>query len=132
MSDFPAKANVAIHVRPFRDFSVKFKGTSFDPELERAVDSLVFVSFIDNGTEEDVEKSDEICEFFDSVISELDGKFVESTGYQWAMLTETLIIAITTAFEKLPAEIRSCSTDRLREFLKNYIGLEVFADFAEA
>ncbi len=73
---------------------------------------------------------DEVCDVINAVISELDGRVVEDTGYEWAPLTETLVDKIVMAFETLPSELRVCGVELLRDWLKKYVGLEILVEFA--
>ena len=125
----PNFTHALLYVRPFRDFAVKFMASGEpDREVERSIDSLAFAKMNDD-KRYNVD-FDEVCDVINAVISELDGRIVEDTGYEWAPLTETLVDKIVSAFELLPSELRVCDAERLRDWLKKYVGLEILVEFA--
>jgi len=125
----PNFTHALLYVRPFRDNVVKFMASGgADREVERAIDSLAFAKMNDDKC--DNVDFDEVCDVINAVISELDGRIVEDTGYEWAPLTETLVDKIVSAFELLPSELRVCDAERVRDWLKKYVGLEILVEFA--
>jgi len=125
----PNFTHALLYVRPFRDNVVKFMASGgSDREVERAIDSLAFAKMNDDkcGNID----YDEVCDVINAVISELDGRVVEDTGYEWAPLTETLVDKIMMAFERLPVELRVCDAGVMITWLKKHVGLEILVEFA--
>jgi len=119
-----------LYVRPYRDNVVKFLANGqADREVERAIDSIAFAKM--NDDKRDNIDYDEVCDVINAVISELDGRIIDDTGYLWAPLTETLVEKIVSAFEILPSELRVCEVERVRSWLKNHVGLEILVEFAD-
>jgi hypothetical protein len=125
----PNFTHALLYVRPFRDNVVKFMASGEpDREVERSIDSLAFAKMNDDKC--DNVDYDEVCDVINAVISELDGRIIDDTGYLWAPLTETLVEKIVSAFETLPSELRVCDAERVRDWLKKYVGLEILVEFA--